>query len=136
MFGDPVLSKSGAFAELRNRGAAKAIVAFQGGNDEGGVEEITLLDADGKEVGKLQEYYGGSTWNPETKKWDKPKLNPQVQKDADLAEALGKPVYDKYYNFAGEFYVQGTVIWDVKTQDVKMSGSESHEEWDEFEEDY
>lgn len=110
------------YDELKKRGAAKAVVHFSGGGDDGGVEQISLLNSEGKEIGTLQEYvYGGD---------DK-----QTPADTELAEALSKPVYDKYYSFAGEFYVSGTVVWDAETRKHKMSGQESVETYEEFEDE-
>ena len=48
-----------------------------------------------------------------------------------LAEALSQPVYDEYGGFAGEFEVEGRVIWDVSKATVSMEGSE--DTWAPFE---
>lgn len=41
------MERSEVFALLAAKGAAKAVVHFSGGNDEGGVDGIELLDKDG-----------------------------------------------------------------------------------------
>ena len=44
-----------------------------------------------------------------------------------LAEALSQPIYDEYGGFAGQFEVEGRVIWDVSKATVSMEGSEAEE---------
>jgi hypothetical protein len=103
------------FAELRKRGAAKAVVEFGGGGDDGGVENIQLLSETGFPICTLEPWGGEGV-------------------EKELAAALSKPVYDKYYSFAGEFYVNGTIEYDVEKETVIMSGKESEEVWNDFEE--
>lgn len=103
------------FAELRKRGAAKVVVQFSGGGDEGGVENIQLLSETGFPIGTLPAWGGEGI-------------------DGELADQLSKPVYDRYYSFAGEFYVNGTVEYDVEKETAVMSGQESEEVWNDFEE--
>lgn len=115
------------WAELRKRGVAKVSVEFSGGGDEGGVGDITLFNAAGEEIGTLEERY--PVWNG--KEWvHKYPSDP----DLVLVETLCSPVYEKYGTFAGEFYVSGTVDYDVEAGTVKMSYSETVEEWEEVEE--
>ena len=45
-----------------------------------------------------------------------------------LAEALSRPVYDEYGGFAGEFEVEGRVVWDVSKGTVGMEGFEAGED--------
>jgi hypothetical protein len=126
------LERGPMFAELRRRGVAKVVVEFSGGGDEGGVNDITLYNADGGEIGKLEEDYGGSTYNSKTGQWEP--INPP-NPDTKLVEALVAPVYDRYGSFAGEFYVSGTVEYDVANEKVKMPYRESVETWEDHEED-
>jgi hypothetical protein len=128
-FGKEGMSRDSVFAALKKKGVAKAEVYYSGGNDEGGVNDIALLDAAGKNVGNLQEYYGApQTWDEATQRWVSAPDTPTD--DNRLAEALGAPVYDNYGGFAGEFYVSGTVTWDVEKRTVKDHGVEevSHDE--------
>ena len=125
------MNKSAVFAELRKRGITKVVVGFSGGGDEGGVDDISLFNAEGK-VGTLQESYAGETYDPATKKWIPART---LTEDEKLATALGKPVYDKYCTFAGEFHVHGEVVWDVAKGTVNMQGSQSVERYDDFEEE-
>jgi hypothetical protein len=121
------MTRTEVFEALRALKVASAVVAFGGGNDSGGVESITFLDATGAEMGALQEYYGyGSGNRPSSTK---------LHSDGALAEALGKPVYDKYYSFAGDFQVDGTVTWNVSEGTVRMTGTESVSHDEEFADD-
>ena len=43
-------------------------------------------------------------------------------------QALSQPVYDEYGGFAGEFEVEGRVVWDVPKGTVIMKGSEAGED--------
>ncbi len=126
------MNKSEVWNELKKRGVVKVVVEFSGGGDEGGVDDTTLFAADGKVYGKLGPYFPNKKWDGTKNEWI---LLKQPTVDEALSEALSEPVYDKYSSFAGEFHVNGTVVWDVETLVVKMSGNESYEQWDEFEED-
>ncbi len=103
------MTRQEVFAALKSLGITKVRVDFAGGHDDGGVEGITMFKDE--EVLKLP-VPGG-----------------------ELQEALEAPVYDKYSSFAGEFYVDGTVVWNVLKEAVSMTGQESHEEWDYIKED-
>lgn len=83
----------------------KVRVTFSGGNDEGGVDTIYL---DTIESGTVE---WTDFWGKETD-------------HKAIADALSKPVYDEYYSFAGEFHVNGEVVWDVNTRTISMSGEE------------
>lgn len=127
------LSRSEIFSRLRELGAAKATVEFAGGGDEGGVESITLYDGEGNELPvKLEENYSGQRYNPNTQKWEPTEPNTPLQ---DLAGALGAPVYERYHTFAGDFYVSGTVDYDVVAGTVKMNKSERVESYEDSDED-
>jgi hypothetical protein len=117
--------------ELAKRNVAKVVVHFQGGNDEGGVDNIVLQDAAGKEIGTLDEVYNDTEWNEKTKRHEPKKLDA----DGELARQLVKPVYDKYSSFCGDFYVSGDVTYDVKARTAKISGAEEVKQDEEFEEE-
>jgi hypothetical protein len=125
------MNVSQAMRKLMDRGVAKVEVHFSGGGDEGGVDNITLYDDKGKSLGNLEESYDGYTYNPTTKQYEQKALT----EDQQIAKILGKPVYDKYHTFAGEFYVNGTVTWDVFKGTSKMNGNESVESYEEFEDE-
>lgn len=98
------------FARLKDKGVALVEVEFSGGHDEGGVDSIVLYDAEGAEIERLDE-------------------------DDELGEALSEPIYDKYSTFAGEFSVTGVVTWNVVDETAAISGDESNESWENFEEE-
>lgn len=89
---------------LINR-VSKVTVSFSGGHDEGGVDDITLETIE----------HGQVTW---TDLWSK-----ETDYKA-IADALSQPVYDEYYSFAGEFHVNGQVVWDANTREINMFGTE------------
>lgn len=92
------MTRNEVFTELEKQGITCVTVLFSGGNDEGGCDGITATKADGTTI--------------------------DLPENDDLGEALVTPIYDKYYGFAGEFSVNGTLIWDVSSKTVKMSGDE------------
>lgn len=114
-YGTP-FNKREAMVLLAERGAKAASVHFSGGNDEGGVDDVILTFADDT-TERVTETYEG--WGD-----NKKVLTPTQQADNALCEALGAPVYEKYYSFAGEFYVNGTVEYDVLADTVLFSGTE------------
>lgn len=87
------------FKFIESKGGDKAVVYFSGGNDEGGVDFIYILK-DWKKVVELDETLEQEFYN-----------------------ILSKPVRQEYANFAGEYYVAGTVVWNCKTGTVSMSDS-------------
>jgi hypothetical protein len=111
------------FSELVRRNVASVIVSFSGGGDDGSIDGISLLDADGKEVSHLRETYISSKWNEKTKSFEPDR---EMTEDEMLVEALGQPVYDKYGTFAGDYSVEGEILWDVKNQKVNDSGTQSY----------
>jgi hypothetical protein len=127
MRGENKMSKSEIWAALEKKNAAKAVVHFSGGNDEGGVGNIFLLDVNGKKIEELQEEYVSSEYNAKTGQYEEKEKKTE---NGLLADALSAPVYSKYGSFAGEFYVSGTITYDVKERKIKNSGREevSHNE--------
>ena len=61
---DPKLDKARTLELLRKRGAVKAELKFQGGHDEGDVEEIILTLDDGETVNLDTWYCGGYGYGP------------------------------------------------------------------------
>lgn len=128
-----MMQKTTVFNNLRGRGAAKAVVSFSGGDDEGGVNDIELFGPKGNVIGRVEEHHSGYQHNPATGQWEQTPIAPELQDEADLAEALGAPVYAEYHSFAGEFYVQGTVTWDVAAGTVLMHRSERSSSYEDSE---
>ncbi len=104
--GNTKMTRSEAFRELASRGADRAVVAFSGGNDEGGPDSITLYVGEG-ELSTL------TTWPTGTR-------TVEEQAEDRLADALSDPIFEAYGTFAGDFDVTGEVIWDVAERSVQM----------------
>ena len=122
--------KREALGLLKGRGAAKAVVAFSGGNDEGGVDWIALFDAKGERTEVDPYGHPEEEWTPDEGRV--PRELTQAQKDDNrLVAALAAPVFERYGSFAGPFSVSGKVTFDVKAGTVEMTGEISHESYDE-----
>ncbi|RDJ34923.1 MAG: hypothetical protein DWQ19_08800 [Crenarchaeota archaeon] len=134
------LLRPALFTELRFRGIERVEVEFCGGGDEGGVESIKCF-LRGGEVKELSEPCFNTHYNPDGSQeyywWNKEnKEVPFVPTlDDELAYALSAPVYNKYHTFAGEYYVNGKVIFDIEAETIKIEGKESVETWEGFEEE-
>lgn len=113
------------FEKLRKMGAARAVVEFSGGNDEGGADGIVLYDAGGEAIGELDDVPPGTRWDPEENRFVEVTATPERRAEVDLAETLEAPVYAEFGSFAGDFSVGGRVTWDAQKGTVTMSGEES-----------
>ena len=101
-------TKNKVFALLKARNAIKAVLSYNGGNDEGGVDDITLTLEAVDENGKNIEVDYPTQWNG----------------GEFLAELLEGPVDSKYGSWAGEFSAYGTLTWDVLAGTVVMDDYE------------
>lgn len=99
-------TKAKVFEMLRAKGAFKAVLHYQGGNDEGGVDEINLFIKP----------EGGA--EPVTVDLDPYRA---MGDDHELAELLMEPVESKYGSWAGEFSAYGTLVWDVEADTVELN---------------
>lgn len=102
------MTNSEIFAMLKAMGVVRVNVHYSGGGDEGGVELVEMVGADGK-VAQEREQYPDYKYNPETREYT---MLP-MSREQELNIALCKPVYNRYGSFAGEFYTSGTFVWDV-----------------------
>lgn len=154
------VTREQVFDTLEKMGVERAVVEFSGGHDEGGADHIGLFredeqdefrklsehiwpyvrDEDGKLVyEELRDEDGQIRLRSNGEPVTRPKTR-ELTKDEEaemiLAQALAAPVYDKFYSFAGEFYVTGTVEWSVSERSVIMDGDErierSHGIYEEF----
>lgn len=129
------------FDWIRARGADRAIVEFSGGHDEGGVDDIRLTDPEsGACVMQFEEevaphfetdpfgttVYQSQTLTDGSKVRSPVPHTPTAQQSETQAyvDALSQPVYDSYHSFAGEFTVNGAVVWDAARKRVYMEGEE------------
>lgn len=114
MYTEKTFNKNRCLQLLRSAGVAEAEVEFSGGNDEGGVDSITLIDSNGNS--KEIDFWSNT-----------------VESERELVEQLCAPVYNQYFSFAGEFHVNGTVYFNVEAETVRMSKDEQeyvHHDYD------
>lgn len=109
---------------LKQKNIRKVVVEFSGGHDEGGADNINVyLNGQDDPITSI------SVWGAANKDEDNSIL------DKNLIDLLCKPIYDKYYSFAGEFSVYGELTWDTEKHSIKFNGSESVESYQHFEEE-
>lgn len=108
---DPT-TKRRVFALLAARGATKAVLSYNGGNDEGGVDQIVLHVMD--DHGEVGEVDLPCQWNA-------------TGDDKELAKLLEDPVDAKYGSWAGDFSAYGTLTWDRIAGTVIMDDYEQSE---------
>jgi hypothetical protein len=118
------MNKANVFQHLRNLNIHRVDVDFSGGGDEGGPEAISITTLDGK-THQISPY-----------SYTKEISQENIITNADVIESLSGPIYEKYGTFAGEFYVNGTLVWDVGARNVYMQGQESNTVYEPFEESY
>lgn len=132
------MNRDEVFGALEEQDVDRAVVHFSGGHDEGSADAIHLerfiseageAGADEAEdseslerVAKLREH----VW-PEGRG-----LTADEKWEMKLAQSLAAPIYDAYYGFAGGFYVEGTLVWNVAGKRVFMRGQESVEHHEDF----
>jgi hypothetical protein len=118
------MNKANVFQHLRNLNIHRVDVDFSGGGDEGGPEMINITTIDGKTSNISPYAFGGD------------RSQEDIITNEDIIESLSAPIYEKYGTFAGEFYVHGTLVWDVPAIKVYMKGQESNTVYEPFEESY
>lgn len=110
------MTQSEVFDLLKRKTIEKVNVYFSGGNDSGSVEKYEFILASG-----------------DTVSWKDAEI---ATLHKDLPDSLEKPVWDKYGSFAGEFYAEGHVVWDVKERTVGMKGFEEVRHNETIDEDF
>jgi hypothetical protein len=118
------MTKDQVFVAITGRGADRVVAPFSGGHDEGGPDGIRLMKG-GDVIGEINLWDEGEWVKGEGYriKPDTPE-NRQLKIDGELAEAICQPIHDRWGGFAGDFYVNGTVAWDVATREVTMDYDE------------
>lgn len=101
MFDEYKVDRDALWAAMDAADVATCEVEFSGGGDEGGADRVEL---DGKEC---------------------------TDYESPLYELLARLPHERYYTFAGEFQVRGTIYVDRATQTIRIEGYESS--WDSFE---
>lgn len=120
------MTREEVFSILAEQGVKSVIVRYSGGNDSGGVECITLHYTDGsqkslKEYWQQTEYVIGKGWKP---------IGPEPKPEEALSKALAAPVYARWGSFAGEFYVDGTILWDTVARTVTFEEQQQQQVWE------
>lgn len=116
------LTREEAFDQLIARGVHQAVVTFNGGGDEGHVDDIRLFNKDRQLIGELEEGSTGKRWDATTGQYKDP---PPPTDDEKLANCLVTPVDDKYGSFNGEFSVEGSVTWNTEDRTITLKANES-----------
>jgi len=131
---DNNFDKDKALRFLRDHNVVKCVIDYSGGNDEGGVDNTRVTYADGREElnpSWCQRTYAPMVPNPDTGKWERKTLTTEQERANECADAIEQPVYDRYSTFAGEFYVDGTVEYNVPEGKVRIDGNEQVSTWEE-----
>jgi hypothetical protein len=97
-------AKERVFALMEKLGIVRIEVTFSGGNDSGGVDSTVAHMADGTEKALPESHY-----------WAKEE---EMDDEQALGHLVGEPVHDEWGSFAGDFYVSGTLSFDMAARRV------------------
>jgi len=109
------LEKTRTFELLRKKGAATAVLEFNGGHDEGGVESILLFDAAGELVCDLEVWYCGYSngdWIP---------ISKPANEGQELSDLLQGPVDQTFGSWGSVASTSGICTWDVEAGTATLS---------------
>lgn len=113
-------AKNRLFEEMQKVGASRLEASYSGGNDEGGVDDVTkLVDAEGKDVPIP------GMWITRDPKPDDPTYRireGKVHEYNPLWEAADRMLSVDFGTWAGEFSAYGTLFADVKEGKVWRDG--------------
>lgn len=115
---DPKMDKARTFELLKKRDAIKAVLAFQGGHDEGAVESILLTLKSGEEV-ELETWYCGGYGMDENHNWVP--MSAPANEDEELADLLEGPINAEFGSWGSVGSTYGSLTWDVFTGTAKLS---------------
>lgn len=115
-------AKRNLLAQLREAGAVRLEATYSGGNDEGGVDEIKLFDAKGKDV-LAPEMWITRKPKPTDQPWSI--RDGKVHEYHPLWEAADRMLSTEFGTWAGDFTAYGTLYADAKTGKVSRSGEMS-----------
>lgn len=101
-----------ALEQMRALGADRMEAGYSGGNDEGGVNDIKLFDAAGKEI-EAPDFY--LEREPRAGDPEYAIREGKVREQHPLWEAADSIMSTKYGTWCGEFEAYGTLFVDVKT---------------------
>lgn len=132
------MTKAAVLAVLMERGITRVEVEYSGGNDEGGVDSISFYKGEDEIVVPEPRRPNGFIYEASSGKWvqETKGFTPEELREGAFFEGLEAPIYAKYDSFAGEFYANGKVIWDVAAGTCKMEGYEEEPQGTNFEEEF
>ena len=124
-------AKASLFNVMREHGVNRVEAHYSGGNDEGGVQSLEVLqDPDGKDLPKPDSWI---TRDPrrgeELSPWQV--RDGKVHEYHPLWEALDKMLSTEFGSWAGEFSAYGTLTADIKENLVQRVGEMSSYDSDE-----
>ena len=105
--------RSVLFALLREHKIKDVNVEFSGGNDEGGVDSITVCYEDGR-VEDFPSDVEDSIYDFEKRTF----VEAELSEKEKISKMLTQPVWDQYGGFAGDFHVYGNILYDVETETI------------------
>ena len=103
-------AKAALLAALRERGARSAVIAYEGGNDEGWITEFSYSSA---RLGADPAAWTGEALPDATVVDIDTAIEAKGGPDDELFEAGEAVMADKWGGFAGEFEVEGRLVVDV-----------------------
>jgi hypothetical protein len=112
-------AKSKLLTEVRAAGATRLEANYSGGNDEGGVTDIRLLDAEGKEMPAPDSTFTRDP-KPGDDKWRI--RDGKVHEYHPLWEAADRMLQTEFGSWAGEFSAYGTLFVDTTQNKVWRDG--------------
>lgn len=113
-------AKAKLLDQIREAGAVRLAAGYSGGNDEGGVNDVELFDADGN---KMESPEG---WIERDPRPDDPEYrvrNGKVSEYHPLWEAADQMLSTEFGSWAGEFSAYGTLFADTRDGKVWREGS-------------
>lgn len=126
------VDKEEALSLLASVGIKKLVISFYGGHDEGcengatatiGETEVEGQDTEDLLFSDQSIRYANHSAHPK-EDW-------QIAA-AQLCENLGSPIWSKYGSFAGDYNVDGQLIYDIEKGTIILEGNESS--WEPFSE--
>ncbi len=115
-------AKTGLLEQVRTAGAVRLEAGYSGGNDEGGVNDIKLFDAEGGEL-PVPETWITRAPKPDDQPWSI--RDGKVHEYHPLWEAADAMLSTEFGSWAGDFTAYGTLHADVSTGKVHRSGEQS-----------
>ena len=101
------------YKKLESMNISKVVVSYEGGDDDGSITGITYFDNSNNNVSLSTD-------------------DPMVEA---LEKELSNPIYDKYGSFCGDFFVNGTLTYNVSEQKELWDEDLDYEEEEEEEEE-